>query len=499
MEKVKEVLKANKMSVILSVLLLVVLLTLVVVGADGSTISAVFHDMCIASRPVTYGLGAIFIISAILISYSPMGKLKLGGENAKVEYSTFSWISMLFAAGSGVGLLFYSSEGIMHMNNNPFYASATAVDGCAMAMFNWTIIPWTIYGILGLVLAYFHYNRGKQLKLSSALPDGAPVWLKHVVDAIMVFSILGGLCTSLGLGVTQLTDGLNHVLGIEISPLVAMVLLEIVAVISVMTGINKGIKILSNTCSVLAVVFLGLIAMYSYSAAQNKGLEYAQFEFLGASLGAFCDSFVDFINPVDSKSLEWSASWAVFYQLWFAAWAAFVSSFIVKISKGRTVKSFLFNVIIIPSIFAWLWFGIIGYAEMDYTSTITNWINDKGLTIAFFDSMNILSSQSSIPAGGIVLGGCALILLGLFFITSSDSGSYVVASLVKSGGPVTPGLKLYWAVVELVVAFVLYQIGGLSMVQIASVMVGILVFLLTGYGLYAMIKDYKSKLKDNDK
>lgn len=472
MNSIKTFIKGRISSVIASIIIFTVLISLLLSGTSENIFGETLSYLCTATRePV--GIACMITLALLAyLAFSKFGKIKIGGYKAKKEFSNLSWISMLFAAGMGIGLLFYSSEGLFHMNSNPYFENAGGIEGYSLALFDWSIVPWSLYALMGVIVAYFHFNKGRQLKLSSILPKETNIWIKRGIDIIMTLGILAGLTTSLGLGIIQLESGLRYVFGFEVNPYLLMLIVELVALWSVMTGLQKGMKWLSNITIALAgilITVIYLIGKFSLNLDFN--------EFIGAGTGHFLGNFARYMNVFDSNSDAWAAAWPVFYQLWYASWAAFVGVFVAKISKGRSFREFIMGVVAIPSLMTIIWFGVFGRIELSMANELFP-LMQNDITQSLFAFLGMITSDGAYQ----LISGVVMLLLCLFFITSSDSGSFVVASMLTEKGPINPKDKLYWCGIECLMAMVLYGCGGLALIQSASVIMGLPVLLLMLFG-----------------
>ena len=370
----------------------------------------------------------------------------------------------------------------MHYYNNPYtgnvYGDPISV-AYSLTLFNWTINDWVQYALLGVIIAYFHYNRGKDLRMSSILPYSTPIWIRRSVDIIMALGVISGLTTSLGLGVTQIESGFNYVFDTKISPYILMFIISVVAAWSVTSGLKKGVKWLSNISTIMvclllfAVLIIGIFNVYVYEF----------FEYICEGVGLLFINYLNYNDFFNEASNAWAASNPIFFNLWFAAWAAFVAVFVAKISKGRTIREFILGVVGFPAIFTIIWFGIFGCIGAEYKDLIYKAMADNVSTALF-----IFYKQISNIGYYVILSTISLISICLFFITSSDSGSYVVSSLLSKERTVGTRDKLFWASVQCLVAMALYWCGGLALVQSVSVIMGILVMLLIVIGAIFFLK-----------
>ena len=444
-------------------------------------------NICMTFRgPVTI-FCYLCILVLLFLCFSKYGKIRLGGPGAKTEFSTFSWLACLFMAGCGIGIVFYCQEPIVHYFNNPYTGNVPGDDvsvAYSLTLFNWTINDWVQFALLGVIIAYFHYNRGKDLRMSSILPSSTPLWVRRGVDIVMAIGVISGLTTSLGLGVTQIEKGFSYVFNTSMSPYVLMFIIAVVAAWSVTSGLKKGVKWLSNismimvgllmvSVVVIGIFYLDIINFLDY-IAKGSGLLFLNYF-----------RYNDFYNPATDA---WSASNPIFFNLWFAAWAAFVAVFVAKISKGRTIREFILGVVAFPTIFTILWFGVFGCVGAQYRELIYKAMSNDVPTALFVFFQHITNNGYYV-----LLSAAALITICLFFITSSDSGSFVVATLLSNERNVGSRDKIFWASVQCLVAMALYWCGGLALVQSVSVIMGLLVMALIAVGtiifLCTLVKD----------
>ncbi len=431
---------------------------------------------------LTVNLDWFFLITANLlllfclyVTCSPLGKVRLGGADAKPEYSNATWFAMLFAAGVGIGLLFYgAAEPIYYFQSPPLGLPAgteeAATVGIAATVFHWGLHAWSIYGVVGLALAYFAYNRGLPLTIRSAfhplLGDRIWGWPGHLIDTFAIFAGLFGLATSLGLGVKQLASGLNYLFDVPANNTTMVVLIVVItsiALTSVLTGINVGIKRLSQFNIMLALLLL--------AAVIALGPTSYIFRSMFDSFGSYFAKIVPLSNWIGREDTDFLHGWTTFYWAWWFAWAPFVGTFIARISKGRTVREFTLFVLIPPVVLCFLWFGTFGGAALHqhivggYTGVTENVAAWK-LEIALFKMFDQL------PMTGL-LSLVALLLTTVFFVTSSDSGSLIIDTIAAGGRVDAPvAQRVFWCTIEGLVAIALLLGGGLKSLQAASLVTG---------------------------
>ena len=431
---------------------------------------------------LTTNLDWFFLISANLtllfclyVACSPLGKVRLGGADAKPEYSNATWFAMLFAAGVGIGLLFYGvAEPMYYFQKPPLGIAAgteeAAAVGIAATVFHWGLHGWGIYGVVGLALAYFAYNRGLPLTIRSAFyplfGDRIWGWPGHVIDTFAIFAGLFGLATSLGLGVKQLTSGLNYLFDVPATNTTMVVLIVVItsiALTSVLAGINVGIKRLSQFNIILALLLLLAVIVL--------GPTLYIFRSMFAALGSYFANIVPLSNWVGREDVDFLHGWTTFYWAWWFAWAPFVGTFIARISKGRTVREFTIFVLIPPMVLCLLWFGTFGGTALHqnivggYTGVTENvaaWKLEIAL-FKMFDQLPLTKLFSSV----------ALLLTLVFFVTSSDSGSLILDTIAAGGKVDAPvAQRVFWCTIEGLVAIALLLGGGLDSLQAASLATG---------------------------
>jgi len=428
----------------------------------------------------------IFIIVLLFFAFSKYGKIKIGGVEAEKEFSDFSWMAMLFSAGMGIGLMFFSvSEPLYYFQNVPGFFGAEAGTGAAASaalaqtFFHWGFHPWAVYGLVGLGLAFFSFNRGLPLTFRSIfwplLGDRIYGWPGHVIDLVTVFATLFGLATSLGLGVAQVNQGLSYVGGdllglvsVPTNPLVQTLLIAGItgiATLSVAAGLDGGVKRLSTINLYLMFALLGFLLIVGPTVY-----------ILGAwveGLGTYFNNILalGFFRGTLAPGGGTVTAWTVFYWGWWIAWSPFVGMFIARISKGRTIRQFVMGVLVLPAMFSTIWLSTFGGAAL-FNSLQGNGAalatyNELGQTVAMFAMLE------QFPLGAIS-GILATLLVVTFFVTSSDSGSLVIDHLTSGGKHDVPrAQRIFWAVTEGAVAAILLYGGGLTALQTAAITTGL--------------------------
>lgn len=442
----------------------------------------------------------IFLIFMLYLAFSKFGTLRIGGQNAKPEFKTLSWFAMLFSAGMGIGLLFWSiSEPVMHYLNPPLTEGETALaaqEAMNFTFLHWGFHAWGIYALVGLSLAYFTYSRGLPLTIRSVfypvLGDKIYGITGDIIDIFAVLATVFGLATSLGLGVQQIAAGLEHVFGLSsgITTQVALIAgITLIATISVVLGVDKGVKFLSEWNMRVAVILLLLVVIL--------GPTIFIFQAFVQNTGNYFYSFLQIASWTESYSgNNWQNAWTVFYWGWWIAWSPFVGMFIARISKGRSVREFILGVLIVPSLITFFWISAFGSTSIQQAllgeEAIVNAVNDDVATALFV-------FLEDYPFA-FVLNVIGVILIAGFFVTSSDSGSLVIDSLTSGGKIDAPvGQRIFWALAEGAVAAVLLIGGGLQALQTASIVTGLpfaFILLFMCYSLYTGMREDLRKLEE---
>lgn len=441
-----------------------------------------------------------FLIFVLFLAFSRFGNIRLGGKKARPEFTMGSWFAMLFSAGMGIGILFWSvAEPIFHYIAPPTGQPKT-IEAARRAMestfLHWGLHAWGIYALVALALAFFAFNRKLPLAIRSVfyplIGDRINGPLGIIIDIIAVVATLFGLATSLGFGVQQVSAGLDHVFGLNDSvrlQVILIILITFAATLSVVSGLDKGVKRLSNLNIYIAAVFLVFILILGPSLfivdnfVQNIG-EYLQ-NILARSF--WTESY---------QQSDWQNSWTVFYWSWWISWSPFVGMFIARISRGRTVREFISGVLIVPTIITFLWLSAFGgsalYIEMNNIGTsIAEAVNENVATAIY-----VLLEH--FPFAGFT-SVVAILLITSFFVTSSDSGSLVVDAFTSGGKLDSPvGQRIFWASTEGAVAAVLLVGGGLNALQTASIMTGLpftIILLIMCYSLYRGLNREQNRME----
>ncbi len=412
--------------------------------------------------------GNFFVIFCLALIVSPYGKIRIGGKDASPDHSTISWLAMLFAAGMGIGLMFWSvAEPVAYLTGwykTPLGVEPNTVEAARMAMgatmYHWGLHPWAIYGVVALSLAFFAYNKGLPLSIRSIfypiLGDRTWGWPGHVIDILAVMATLFGLATSLGLGAQQAAAGINHVFGIQggLGLQIAVIIgVTALAIISVIRGLEGGVKLLSNINMIVAFILLIVVAMVGFAVAVGN---------LPTTIGAYFENIIPLSNPHGRTDEAWFQGWTVFYWAWWISWSPFVGMFIARISSGRTVREFITAVLLVPTFITIIWMSIYGGIAIDQVLNGVGALGTEGLTevpLAMFQMFDQLPMST-------LLSVIAIVLVLIFFITSSDSGSLVIDS-ITAGGKIDAPMpqRIYWASLEGAIAATLLWVGGTEAIQ----------------------------------
>lgn len=440
---------------------------------------------------------AIILLVVAFLGLSKYGEIKLGPDHAEPDFSYASWFAMLFSAGMGIGLMFFGvAEPVMHFLDPPT-GDAKTIDAAREAMkltfFHWGLHAWGIYAIVALILAFFSYRHGLPLTLRSALYPiiGDKIYgpIGHFVDIFAVIGTVFGVATSLGYGVLQVNAGLNYLFEVSVSEMTQVGLIvgiTALATISVVTGLDAGIRRLSELNLLLAVVllilvlFLGPTALLMQTFVQNTGAYLSEIVSKTFNLYAY--------GPTEEHR-QWLGGWTLLYWGWWMSWSPFVGMFIARVSRGRTIREFVMGVLFVPAGFTLMWMTFFGNTAIDM---ILNHGNDLLATTVQSDvSIALFKFLEHFPASQF-LSGVATLMVVVFFVTSSDSGSMVVDMLASGGDDNTPiWQRIFWASSEGIVAITLLLAGGLAALQtatIASALPFSMVLLVACYGLIKALR-----------
>jgi len=440
----------------------------------------------------------VFLGVGLYLAFSRFGKIRIGGQAAKPEFSTFAWFAMLFSAGMGIGLLFFSvAEPIWHFSNPPMDVATDtmrAENAMKFTFLHYGFHAWAIYAMVGLALAFFAFNRKLPLTLRSVFYPlfGDRIYgpFGNIIDVIAVVSTLFGLATSLGFGVQQVASGLNFLTGMPDNTTTQVLLITGItgaATVSVVVGLDKGVRVLSELnmrlglLFLIAVLILGPTFFVLDGFIQNTGA-YLQSFF---TLGTWTETY---------EGTNWQNDWTVFYWAWWISWSPFVGMFIARVSRGRTVREFILGVLIVPSLLTFFWMSVFGgsalFLELNDIGNIAGAVNENFSTALF-----VMLDEFPWTFVTSVIG---VLLVTSFFVTSSDSGSLVIDSITSGGKLDAPvGQRIFWAVSEGAVAAALLVGGGLQALQTAAISTGLpftIVLFVMCYSLYLGLKNEYEEL-----
>ncbi|MCA1766838.1 MAG: BCCT family transporter [Idiomarina sp.] len=413
------------------------------------------------------GAANIFVLLCLFLIFSPLGNVRIGGTEANPDFSYLGWFSMLFAAGMGIGLMFYGvSEPITHfstaLGGTETNADGIRTDwaplggaggdqaaamklGMAATIFHWALHPWAIYAVLALGLALFSFNKGLPLTIRSIfypiLGERVWGWPGHIIDIIAILATLFGLATSLGLGASQAAAGLNFLFGWaegDTTEVLLVIGITAIALLSVLAGLEAGVQRLSQINMSLAAILMLFVIIVGPTVAILTGFVDNLYNYI-VNLPAFS-------NPVGREDLNYSQGWTSFYWAWWIAWSPFVGMFIARVSRGRTVREFLISVLLIPSLACIFWMTVFGTAAIEQFVAGAEEVANVDLSLQLFVMLD------GLPWTGIT-SFVGIILVMVFFITSSDSGSLVIDT-ISAGGKVEAPVpqRIFWCTFEGLVA-----------------------------------------------
>ncbi len=437
---------------------------------------------------------SLFVVFCFILLFSKFGKIKFGKDDAKPEYSFISWFAMLFSAGMGIGLVFWGvAEPINH-----YLSPAPGVEGATeeavrfafqKSFLHWGLHPWAGYVVIGGALAYVQYRKGKPGLISSLLipligEKRARGGIGYAIDVIAIFATVAGVATSLGLGAYQINSGLNYLFGIPENNLVVFLIVIVTTalfILSAVSGLDKGIKILSNTNVTLATVIMVLTFIVGPTVLIIKNF--------GVGIFDYVTHLIPDMLPLNlDENKEWLGGWTVFYWAWWIAWAPFVGSFIARISKGRTIREFVLGVLLAPVLASFIWFSVFGTVGIDLG-------NEIATEAAASTSTAVFVTMSNYQLGSLI-SGITILLLCTFFVTSADSGTFVLG-IFSSNGELNPTLKkkVTWGLIITSITLVLMfaSESGLQNVQTASIIAALPFSFVM---ILAMVAWLKSLFKD---
>ena len=484
----------NPVFFISAVLILAFVIGTIIFPAEAKTALDGAKGWTISNFDWLFMVGAnIFVLFCIALIFLPVGKIRLGGDDARPDFSTLSWFAMLFAAGMGIGLMFWSvAEPVGYYTDwfgTPLNVEPNTPQAKDMAlgavMYHWGLHPWAIYGVVALSLAFFAYNKGMPLTIRSAfypiLGERCWGWPGHIIDVLAVLATIFGLATSLGLGAKQAAGGMHflfdtpNAINVQIGIIVGV---TAAAVISVMRGLDGGVKLLSNINMGLAALLLLFVMI--------AGPTVLIFTTMGQTAVDYVANIIPLSNWIGREDQGFLHDWTVFYWAWWISWSPFVGMFIARVSYGRSVREFLTAVLLVPTLVTVVWMATFGGSGLHQTingiGELANGVGDSSL--ALFQML------AELPLTAIT-SFLAIVLVLVFFITSSDSGSLVIDSITAGGKLDAPvPQRVFWAIMEGLIAGALLYGGGeqaLNALQAGAITTGLpftVVLLVMCFSLY---------------
>ena len=434
-----------------------------------------------------------FVVFSIALGFSKYGNIKLGPDDSKPEYSTMSWFAMLFGCGMGVGLVFWGiaepiSQYVGPMAGIEPSTPAAAQFAMSASFMHWGLHPWAGYVVVGLALAYLQFRKGKPALISSALEPlvgekHAKGLLGKTVDVLSIFATVAGVVTSLGLGVLQINAGANALFGVPVDLTIQIIIIAIISVIyigSSVAGIDKGIKVIGDLNLWIAIGVLLVCFLVG-----------PKIDVLNNLVGGLGDYFGTFFQGSLGMSAygdnTWMLGWRIFYWAWWIAWAPFVGVFIARISKGRTIREFVAGVLLVPAVASILWFAVLG--SMGLTLAETGAITpDEVAAIAASPETGLFFVLNKYPLG-VIISVVVLVLICTFFITSANSGTFVLGMLSSNGNQnPSNAKKILWGVVQSVLAVALLMAGGLKPLQTISIAAAFLFIFIMIAMMFSVVK-----------
>ncbi|MBO0589478.1 BCCT family transporter [Sporosarcina sp. E16_8] len=474
-----------------------VIFVLVVLGA---TIPVKFRhvaDILYDFTTINFGwfyLLSVFIIVVFLagLAISKYGAIRIGGDEERPDFPFFTWIGMLFSAGFGVGLVFWGvAEPMSHYFTSPINGVASQSEqagriAMGYSFFHWGISQWAIFGIVGLVIGFLQFRKKKDGLISTALEPllGKNKKVKIGIDSFAVIATVMGIATSLGLGILQMSGGLESVFNIKSSFSVQLIIILVVFIsymLSSLSGLNKGIRYLGNFNLGLAIAMLAFFFIV--------GPKVFILESFTLAIGDYITNFIQYsfrLQPYQGGT--WIRDWTIFYWAWTIAWSPFVGAFVARVSKGRTIREFIIGVMVLPPVFACMWIATLGgtalYSDMNNGTKIAEAV-DADVTSAIFETFQHM------PLTGL-MSALAILLIFTFLVTSADSATYILASMTTNGSLLPPLIvKMVWGFLMSAIAAVLLYAGGLEALQSASLVAALpftVLLLLLVFGMSKLLK-----------
>lgn len=435
-------------------------------------------------------------ILSVYFIFSPYGNIRLGKDTDRPQFSTVTWIAMLFSAGMGIGVVFYSAaEPLSHFAISPATedpnTDAAFKEAIRQSFFHWGFHVWAMYGVIALSLAFFQFRKGEPGLISATLK---PIFGKKMegpwgifIDVLAVFATSFGVATTLGFGAVQINAGLHYLFDVTISVKSQFVIIAVVTVLfvaSAWSGLSKGIKYLSNTNIILAFILLGLIIVL--------GPTLLIFNMFTDSLGGYIANLIPMsfgTAPLDSTDRAWLDNWTIFYWAWWISWAPFVSMFIARISKGRTIREFMIGVLFAPTLLGTFWFSAFGTTAIDIQKKGLVDLTTSSTELTIFEMFNVMPMSLFISV-------LAIFLIGSFFITSADSATFVLG-MQSTNGSLTPpnNVKLTWGIIQSTIAVILLSVNGLDALQNTIIIAALPFSFVMLLMIVSLLKALKVELK----
>ncbi|WP_249871556.1 BCCT family transporter [Oceanobacillus saliphilus] len=442
----------------------------------------------------------LFLLVCLFLIVSPYGKIKLGKEGDKPEYGYLSWFAMLFSAGVGIGLVFYGvAEPMSHYGINSPTVEVGTVEAARESMrfvyFHYGIHAWAIYAIIAVCLAYFNFRKGKPGLISGTLSpimntDGIA---GKVIDTFALIATVTGIVTSLGFGAVQMNGGISYLTDLPITFWIQAVIILIITVFfltSTMTGLNKGIRLLSSFNMLLALILLLFIFIFGGATLYSLNL-------FTNTLGTYINTLPELsfrIAPGSPESREWINDWTIFYWAWWIAWSPYVGTFIARVSRGRTLREFTIAVLLVPSLVGFIWFSFVGGTAM--------WLESQGIiNISSLEAEEMLFGMLGTMPISTITSILTVILIAVFFVTSADSAIFVL-SMHSTNGSLNPpnGIKLIWGIVLSVTAIALLYSGGLQGIQNVMIIAAFPFSIILLFMVYSLLKSLRlEQIRSNTK
>lgn len=443
---------------------------------------------------------AVIVLFCLLLIFSPVGSIRLGKPGEKPDYSTPSWFAMLFSAGMGIGLVFWgAAEPLSHFAIDPPLAKAGSEAAVKESMrytfFHWGIHAWAIYAVVALALAYYQFRKEEPGLISATLVpilgERARGPLGTVIDVMAVFATVVGVATTLGFGAAQINGGLSYLFGTPINFSVQLIIIIVVTILfmaSAISGLGKGIKILSNANMLLAIVLLALMLIL--------GPTLFIMNLFTDTIGTYLQNLATMsfrIAPLNEEHRSWINGWTIFYWAWWISWSPFVGIFIARVSKGRTIREFLIGTLIMPALVSFLWFAVFGASAIDLQISGAVDLTKNATEEVLFAIFHELPWSS-------VLSVIAVALVSIFFITSADSATFVLGMQTTYGSLTPPNrVKLAWGIAQSLTAVILLYSGGLQALQNALIIAALpfsAIMILMMLSLYkSLAKERKDMMK----